>query len=219
MALILSPTDAALLIGAKCGTSAPDSDDEALVGILTGLTSRLAAAMNVDSLEEGTHLDRFYLDTPGPMPVRGPRIVQVRLSNGYVDPTSFVLRDEDGEIVTDTDVVPTEEQTDSIYGVVDFSCWQRGYYSLQYTSGFALPPDAPPEDAEVQVLVGTPEWMKHVVVSFLVIWYRTVRLAPRMPKGAAMDNLMEPLYRELQSRVYESYQRPRTGLVWVQRRY
>ena len=218
MPLIISPSDAALLIGAKCGGAAPDTDDPQLLALLAGMTERLAAAMNVNTLVRGTFMDRFYLDRmPEQYPSRGPRKVSVRLSNAYLVGESFTLYDEDGEEVTDTDVVPNAARTDAKYGVIDFTTWDRGYYTLEYDAGFELPDPTPvgkPLAAPLPVLIDTPEWMRHVVTMFLVSWYRAIVLQPKTPKDMNHTALMTSLQRELQSRIYEAYQRPRAGLVW-----
>lgn len=211
MPLIVSPADAALLIGAKCGGATPDATDPQLLAILSGLTGRLAAAMNVNSLEYDTYTDRFYLEQmPSSRGPRGPVKTSVRLSNGFVDSSSFILYDEDGEVVTGTDVTPMAMQTDAVYGIVDFKCWDRGYYSLVYEAGFGAD--------ENSVLTDTPEWMKHVVTLYLVTWYRAIFLQPKSPKDMSHAALMTSLQRELHARVYEKYQRPRAGLVWADAR-
>lgn len=214
MPLIISPTEAARLISGKCGGSAPDFDDEALLGILNGITSRVEAAMNVDTLTLGTHIDRFYLNDMPTLGARGPVKATVRLSNAYIQADSLIYKDEDGEELE----APTAEKVDTLYGMVDIHSWSRGYYSLEYVSGLDVKKDESDTPIEPVTFNAVPEWMKSVVAAFLVQWYRTMYLAPKAPKNVSYEQMMTALYRQIYSLVYPQYQRPRLGVVWSDRR-
>lgn len=211
MPLILSPADAAMAIGAKCGAGSPDADDPQLVSILSGVTPRVEGAMNVNSLTRGTHIDRFYLKA---MPLQGdygPVRTSVRLSNGYLTDTPLTLRDEDGVVVTDEDALPVANSLDRELGTFDFKEWDRGYYSLEYESGFEV-------DTTTDTYIDVPRWMKDVATIYLVSWFRRVYVTPKIPKGVSIAGLLAGLDRELMARVYEKYQRPRANMVWADAR-
>lgn len=205
MPLIVTPTEAAALIGGKCGGSSPDFDDPGLLSILETFTTKLTAAMDVTSLSRGTHLDRFYLNEKPASTPRGPNTVRVRLSNAYLVADSLIYRDEDGEELE----APTAEKIDLVYGVVEIADWSRGYYSLEYQSGFEVV-----ENSDPAIYAGTPDWMKPVISAYLVSWYRTMFLSPRVPKNISYEQLMAALYREIQGLIYSQYQRPRLDVVW-----
>lgn len=213
----MSPSEAALLIATKCGGSAPSSDDAQLLSILKALTHRLEAALNVESLPQVTTVDKFDLLEMPPYSSHHlvqTRIAGMRLTNAFLAADSTTILDPDGVEVEADDIYSIDRN----YGIVTLSSWERGIYTVTYTAGYApeTAPDPAPEgyDADARVLQGIPEWMKAIVVHFLVAWFRTVFLAPRVNKDMSYEGQMRALWVETRNWVYSKYQRPRASLTF-----
>jgi hypothetical protein len=215
--LIMSPSDAAIAIGGKCGGSAPSDEDAHLIAILNLTTTRVEAALNVDSLVLGEHTDRFSLPTyeANHFPTLDPKDpkLTLRLCNAFLIPDTIVLKDADGVVVDTTGVI----DIDFKYGLIHLTDWTKGVYTVEYLSGFEpITPDPEPVgyDPCRRVLANTPDWMKAIVVDMLVQWYRTELLAPRAVKDIRYGQLAEALSRMLFTRIYSRYMRPRAGVIW-----
>lgn len=215
--LIMSPTEAALAIGAKCGGSAPNSEDQGLVMILRMMLGRLEAAMNVASLVRGNYVDHFYCTS---MPRGQERPEQtLLLSNGFVVPGSVVITSPAGTTYVEDPDVPHYLNADE--GYVRLARWERGVYSVAYSAGFDVEPapiPVPPGyDPEDRVLKNVPDWLKAIAITFLISWYRAVMVAPRASKEISFSALEQALRREIFARVYGKYMRPRVAVTFSER--
>ena len=205
MFYLIDPIVAATAIGARCG-SAPDPADEGLLNILSLLTPRVEDAMNVASLVYGETTDAFSLNrllvnsrTASNAPV------ELRLANGYLDAAvPVVVTGPDG-----VEVDPTTYKVDRRYGMVSLTKFDIGEYSVVYTAGFHPVPVDPENPDAPRVLQNTPDWIKGLVVTMLILWYRTMVMAPKAPQGFRFDAIIQPILRDLAQRVVGRYNRPR----------
>lgn len=219
--LLMTATEAALAIGAKCGGASPTTDDPQLLLLLGALTGRLEEALNVSSLTRGLFLDHFKLvDMP---PYSGSwsaadREVSLRLSNGFVQKETIVVTDPNGDEVD----LGEYKGVDASKGIITLKSWIRGTYQVEYVSGFepeALPVSPPVGyDPETRVLQNIPAWMKGIVVHFLVLWFRTTQIQPKGNKDISFGATMDSLRRDTYAWVYGKYQRPRANCVFADAR-
>lgn len=214
--LLMTPTEAALLIGAKCGGASPDADDPLLVKVIGYITSRVEAALNVETLALADSVDSFeLLDMPLYESNKRERVAMLRLSNGFVArDTVFVIDADSNEI----DPV-YYSRVDNDKGIVYLTNWKKGRYTVEYLSGFqpsALPEPAPDGyDPDTRVLQNVPAWIKSIVANYLVLWFRVTQLQPRVPKEISYRAIIDALRREVYSEVYGKYMRPRMGCVFA----
>lgn len=215
--LLIDPAEAALAIGAKCNGSSPDSSDPFYVNVIDYITSRVEAILNVGSLTSGYHVDRF--DLP-PMPAVGynrTQKVRLRLCNGFLVQDSWSIALADETPVDETDAGAVMDLKD---GVLTLTKWRGGAYLVSYVSGFD-PAEATAEeqaeegyDPEKRVLQNIPAWMKALVIHYLVLWFRTTLVNPKVPDGVSYRALVDSLRREVQAWSYGSYLRPRADCVF-----
>lgn len=215
MAYLIDPAKAALAIGAKCGGSV-SSDNEAMLSVLNLLLPRIEDAMNVGALTYGESTDTFIFEQPArgllgstyKTGANGEILEKkrLRLTNGYVDSTQIVVTDPNDAAVTDY-------RLDPVFGIVELPSWLPGDYAVVYKAGFKLPNPLPSEP-DPAILVGVPAWLEGVAVSLLMLWYRTELLTPKAPTGFSFGELIEPLHREVRTRIYGRYDRPRYGVVF-----
>lgn len=219
--LLLSASEAAIAIGAKCSGSAPDQDDPALVFILRMLTPRVEAACDVISLTRGMSSDE--LRVPKAMTGAFDERLVFRLSNAFLfiddDENPLVITDPDGETLDMTEDEDLDIKIDREKGLVSINKWIRGAYTIDYTSGFEAPdiPDTPPPgyDHEDSVLIGIPDWMKSIVIAYLTQWYRAVAVSPRGNKDISYSAVSEALNRAVHVAVHGKYQRLRANCIWA----
>jgi hypothetical protein len=222
--LLMSPEEASNAIGVTCGGQAPGSDDPQLIAALRYMTPRLEGALNVLSLTRGIWVDHFYCSA---MPCRGERPEQsLLLSNGFLVAGSAIITAPDGTVQTTAELLALEEpyrgNVDESHGVVVLRSWQRGTYSIAYSSGFEepplpdpLPPDYRPED---QVLLNVPDFIKGIVSALLVRWFRSVYVNPKFAnKNISYAQVDALLSKEIYARVYEKYMRPRVAVTFSER--
>lgn len=220
--LLISPAKAAAAIGAKCGGSAPTTDDLEFLQLLRYMTPRVEAALNVDTLTLGVFNEHVRLPAqPGfnfnSIAYLLPPQAEIRLRNGFVVPDSMTLLDPYG-IAVDLNTVA---KIDREKGVVYLDTWVYGRYTIEYQAGFEEqeePLNTPDGGwiAEDKVLVGIPDWIEALVVAYLTLWYRSVYLAPKIPKGQRTGWLTDALVKETMSRLYTKYERPRGG-YWAEK--
>jgi hypothetical protein len=223
--LLISPSEAALAIGAKCGGSSPTDSDPSLLAILNYITPRMEDSLNVASLPRRENRDIFeMLRKPEhrcqyPVDIYGIQTV-IRLTNGFLVPDTYTLVDPLGNEVdmADTDIVDVDREQ----GLLRLMDWRKGYYSFTYTAGFEPAGDPPEEetplDADTRVLANIPVWMKAIVIDCLVLWYRTVMLKPTADKDLSYSGMIKELHREIAARVYMRYMRPRNNVIWAEAR-
>lgn len=223
--LLMNASAAAQAIGGKCGGSSPDSDDPQLIDILKMLTPKVEAALNVDSLTLTEHTDRFHLtDMPEFNGARGAsdRTITLRLNNGFLsidEESPVTITAPDGTVLDMDEDDSLDIDVDPLKGTITLNKWIRGVYTVEYTAGFAVPtlPDPIPSeayDADARVLIGIPDWMRTIVVGYLVNWYRVMYINPRANKDLSYAQVADALMRSLHSAVYNKYQRPRLGCIW-----
>lgn len=221
--LLISPPDAAAAIGAKCGSSAPSADDAALTSILGFITVRVEDALGVYSLTLEESYDRFRVKAMPPQNSRrkadpDPRIT-FRLSSGFVVIGSV-------EVVAPNGKLLDLEGADIDYemGLVHLSSWSRGTYNVTYQAGFEpeAEPIPPPVgyDEDNRVLMLVPDWIKAIAIGALVTWYRTMYLAPKggTVKDLAHRSISDAIHREISTRIYGRYLRPRMDVEFAERR-
>jgi hypothetical protein len=208
MPYLIDPTAAAASIGAKC-TGSVGPDDSALLNILNYLLPRVEDAMGVASLTFGETVDTFDL----PVLASGvqPRDARLRLSNGYVE------NSEDFPVtITGPDGLPVSTWSiDLRLGVVILAAgWKAGSYTVTYSAGFSTPEVDPDIDPPLTPLFeDVPLWIEGVVVTLLVQWYRVNQKVLKLPDNVRYGELMVPLQKDITTRVYMRYQRPR-DCVW-----
>ena len=215
--LLMTPSEAAMAIGAKCGGGAPEDRDPQLLLLLRYMLARMEGAMDVSSLVRGTFTDTFYLTAK---PCHGERPeTQLLLSNGFIVPESITITDPDGEEITGADVENVNFDT----GVVRLYDWSRGIWKITYDSGFEPEetPDPEPDgwNAEEAVLQDGPDWMRAICVEFLVVWYRSAFANPKAPSvgksaGTLYQQVDQLMRREMYARVHSKYMRPRATVMF-----
>lgn len=222
--LLLSPTEAASAIGARCGSSAPSAEDTALLSILGFVTVRVEDALNVYSLTLEECYDIFRVKAMPALNSRrkadpDPRIT-LRLSNGFVIVGSVELTDPSGAVLD----LDTAADIDYEHGLIHLSDWSRGVYKATYQSGFE--PEAEPipvpvgYDEDSRLLLLVPDWIKAIAIGALVLWYRTMYLNPKggTAKDLAHRSISDAISREIGSRIHGRYLRPRMDVEFAERR-
>ncbi len=212
--ILMSPADAALAIGAKCGGSSPGDTDPEMIAILRHITTQVENLLGVETLTYGSFTDRVSLTDKIP---HGGSLMQstvkasIRLRNAFLDAeVPLVVTDPNGYAVT----LETYVRTNNEKGMLFLSSWCRGDYLVNYSGGFH-PAEEP--DGQDAVLQGIPEWMKLIVVDCLVLWYRVARIA--LKPGAenfSYEQVMREIRREIAGAVYMRYDRPRLDVVFGQ---
>jgi hypothetical protein len=184
------------------------------------MTPRVEAALGTYTLTLEEHTDKFFA-TPMPTvtyPDQPPPTLRVLLTNGFVIPDTIEVTDPNGDIVD----LEAAADIDHLRGCLNLTTWIRGSYSVFYEAGFE--PEAEPAIlpsgyvSDQRVLQEIPEWMKAIVIGYLTTWYRVAYMSPKAPKDLSFGALSDALSRELYSRVYSNYQRPRLGMVFADRR-
>lgn len=172
--------------------------------------------MNVETLVRGTFTDKFYLTSNGQRSPCDRPLARLRLTNGQIVENSVVVVDSNGDTVS-TDAI---EDIDYKYGIVVLNTFSRGAYRVNYDSGFEPEPipDDPPENynPEYRVLQNVPDWIKGIAVDLFIQWTRSQRLALNLPKNVSYRPLVEVLSKDLYTRIYSRYMRPRVGVFWTE---
>lgn len=217
--LLMSPADAAIAIGVKCGGSSPSADDPQLLFILGFLTSRIENSLETDSLTRRENVDRFELrDMPLSIPTDCERSITLRTTSAFMVAGSISISDSNGEEVPASDIIDIDHQ----YGMVKLRNWLRGGYYVSYLAGFE-PTEEPADppigyDPEQRILVGVPDWIKSIVVAVLVLWFRTSYKAVTSIKGVGYGASQDALIREIATRVYGRWLRERHAVIFGARR-
>lgn len=204
MAYILNPADVAKAIGVQCGGSAVTGTETALLAVLDLLLPRVEDLMDVASLTYGETTDTFqyFDDSTDVVPHGSPYL---RLSNGYIENSEdhpVTILDPDGEAVE-------PDWIDLRYGVIKLKSWKVGKYTVAYYSGFQS--SEAEEEGDPVFFLNVPTWIKGVVTTLMVQFYRTNEKAFRVPENVSYGAIMEALDKELKRRVYQRWQRSRVG--------
>lgn len=223
---IITTAKAATAIGAKSGGEVPTEDNAQLVAVITDLLPKIEEALNVQSLVRGPWIDTFRLPL---FAAQEGYTIDLRLANGFlVSSEDVTLEDPDG-----VQTVLTEDQRLDELGIIKLDSCARGIHKVYYTSGFApveyvAPDPAPPEysaDNDLSytnpLLQDVPEWLQTIAVTYVVDFYRRIVLAPKFPgKGDAAAGgrlVISEIRRELASRIYGRYMRPRANVEWAEK--
>lgn len=214
MAYLMNPSAASLALGASCGASL-SAADPGLLGVLALLLPRVEAAMNVDSLIYGETTDTFTLEHQIPRAdARKP--VQFLLSNGYLtisEDAPLVVTDPNGDVVSSDDY-----SVNTRFGYITLPSWLEGDYTVSYYAGFtASEADDEAEPPVPAYFENVPKWIERLVITLLTIWYRTMPKGLSVPENVSYGAIMDALYRELISNIYQSYQRPRANMQFAVR--
>ncbi len=213
--LIMDVATLTAAVNAKCGGNVPDTNDEQLTTILNLILPRIEDAMNVQSLVRGNFTDHFLLPRRASRNNPDERL-QLRLTNGFLVENTISVLGESGTPIT-SDMFYSDDDM----GIVFLKDWNRGYFTVSYSSGFepSALPDNPPEnyDPNTRVLQNVPDWIQGIAVDFVVQWLRVQRLSPKVPQNVAYSALENAIRRDVYARVYERYMRPRMGVIWSER--
>lgn len=220
--LLISPQKAAQAIGMNCGGSSPETDDPKMLQVLNYMTPRIEGALNVESLVRGDYVDHFYL-APMPRYTGDRRVQRLRLSNGFLVKDTALVTGPDGATY-ETDSLPN---VDLEKGIIDLYSWQRGVYSIAYTSGFEptpaleipdpLPDPYTPQDLDLRILQNIPTWMEAIAINVMLVWFRAGSAKPNFPKDISFGQVSLLLQREILARIYEKYMRPRVDVMFSER--
>lgn len=214
--LLLSTSEAAGAIGAKCGGSSVGAESDELAFILNLITAKVEKAFEVESLVRADMTDYARLTMPR-YGVTSTERASIRLRNAFLTTDPVVVTDPSGIVVEGDDKIHRINRVD---GIVILKTWITGTYTVTYKSGYA-PEEAPlPEDQpsgyvdDYRVLQNIPAFMKSIASSMVVSWFRTQMLSPRLPKdkfnSAALNQAFQ---RDMTSLIYGAYMRPRSGMI------
>lgn len=205
--ILVAPSTVAAAISMKCGGAAPADSDETFLNVLSVLTARIEDMLNVDTLSYGEFLDYFDIAYAGKQ--------KLLLRNGFLvpdDPVSAVI-DPYGNKVD-----PGVYDIDKNYGVIALDTGLTvGRYSVQYESGFKVT-KATGVDPQYHVALNTPTWMVGIIDTIMLSWFRNIQASPRVPKEISLFALNSALNREVYSRLYMRYMRPRSQVQFVAHR-
>ncbi len=241
--LLMTPSAAAVAIGAGCGGNVPSNTDAALLTILGLITPKVEAAIGVASLTLAQKTDRFRVDSEGLYHrfyeghysgsppefhagtydydegrARRNKELTLRLSNGFVVENTVVITDPKGVVVDSVSYPGIDIYIDQELGVITLDQWRQGTYYVTYMAGFepaSVPFPTPVDfDQETLVLQNVPDWMRLIVVNYLVQWYRTTQVSIKHPVGIRFDAVSSALDRAVVTAVHGKYYRPRMGVVF-----
>ncbi len=186
--------DIAAAVGAQCAGRAPEPDDIKFIAMLNDTHARIEDSLNIPSLQLFGYTDKFELHMHL---LRNTETF--RLHGGFVDPSSVIVTDPIGAVVNSDRLT-----IDGPLGTVMIDNPIYGRYTIQYNAGFAVDED------NDKLLAGTPSWLRALLDPAAVIWFRTITVqAAKVPEGMSFGQIMQPVYRDLTSRIYSRYQRPR----------
>lgn len=196
MAYLLTSKQIEDALGAAGCTKPGDQPIDQYIVALGMVLSRVEGLLNVQTLVRGVYTDTFtVLDERQSGQL-------LRLSNAFLpSPLSCALTDGSGNAIGNLGV-------DRLHGIVHAPRLSRGVHTVTYMSGLEVDADG--------FFVDVPNWLTSIAINCIVIWYRLGVINPRMPKDGSLSYsaLMHATIRELQTRVYESYQRPRVDVLW-----
>jgi hypothetical protein len=190
------------------------------------ITVRVEDALSVYSLTLEECYDRFTVKAMPALNSRrkadpDPRVT-FRLSSGFVVVGSV-------EIVAPGGAVVNPEANEAVdidheMGLIHLSSWLRGTYKITYQAGFEpeAEPIPPPigYDESNRLLLEVPDWIKAIAVGALISWYRTMYMQPKgaTAKDLAHRSISDSIHREIATRIYGRYLRPRMDVVFAERR-
>lgn len=171
-----------------------EPEQSAFNGLQTTMRTRVEEALGIETLDRVDCRDSFNL--PGLV----TQTHSMRLANAFLTPATPVIKDADGEVVTDLTLT-----VDRKYGIVTVDL-PGGKYTVEYTSGFEV-------DAGTKVYKALPESMKSIALNVMILWRRSMNLGAS-PKDISHAALTAGMIRELNARIYNWYDRPRYDKVF-----
>lgn len=197
MLYLLSPEEIQGALGMAGCHPVPGSDQIAqYAGVLGMALSRVEGLMGVRTLERGTYTDQFCIASPSS---RYPGTLLLRLRNALLTDTDVTVRGSRGNLVAPAYV-------DKLYGMIHTDKWAGDTYTVTYESGL--------EKDSNNVAQDVPEWLKSIAINCVVLWYRIGFLNPKVDNNISYSALLHATVRELQTRVYSTYSRPRLEVEW-----
>jgi hypothetical protein len=169
-------------------------EQSAFDGIQTTIRTRVEEALGIETLDRVDCRDSFNL--PGTYTMTH----SMRLANAFLTTATPVIKDADGEVVTDLALT-----VDRKYGIVTVAL-PGGTYFVEYTSGFEIV-------EETKVYKDLPDWVKSIALSTMMVWRRSMNLGAA-PKDISHSALTHGMIRELHARIYNRYDRPRAEKVF-----
>lgn len=190
----IAATVSGLATGQSCSVPAQSNFDTLLHSVRT----RIEESMNVRSLERKVWVDHFVVPTESDgLPIT------LRLSNALLQEDSGILINSaiDGDLTVDHEV-------DRHMGLVMVTL-AAGKHKITYSSGFLA-------DETTGVFIDHPEWLQSIAK---VVVMHVVRLTSTgaIPKDVSYGALTSAMVREIGTRVYARYMRPRAGCLWTYR--
>lgn len=156
--------------------------------------SRVEGLMNVQTLELGTFTDTFTV-----IDCR-QRKQLLRLTNALLPAdTPCTVASADG---SDIGAIKVDRR----YGIVTTAQLSEGDYTCTYTAGLDKDADGFFKDV--------PQWLTSIAINCIVIWFRLGMLSPKVPDSVSYAALIQATVRELSTRIYETYMRPRVDVLW-----
>lgn len=197
MSYLKSVADVAAVIGAQCGTGAPNATDVKFIAMLDDVHAHIENALNVPSLERFGYTDKFEL-----LARFTHKTETFRLHAGFVEASSVEVTDPLGEVVN-SDRLSINAELGTI--LIDDPIYGR--YTIKYNAGFAADNSTP------AIFIGTPSWLRGLVDHAAVLWFRSTQLKQAVQESISFAQMMAPVYREIASRIYGRYQRPRVRVT------
>jgi hypothetical protein len=209
--LLVDPLIAAQSLDISCGIGreAASAMDAILVP-LNLIYTRAVAALDVASLLTSTYIDQFTLTGRGYDGQYG-----LRLCNGFIDPTSIIVRDT----LTQTPVDPTRYGINAKYGVVYIDSRLQGRYEVEHTGGFTPVETMTAEGTLIPLnrqILAVPEWLQSVAILALNEWYRSApRTITTVKDGMSFAAINSQANRALQNAIWNQYLRPRAEMLFA----
>jgi len=201
---LLTPTEIAQALQ-RSNCRADDTTVDSLAMILLMAQTRIEEALEVASLEYGTFTDVFEVTDANVLRR------EVRLVNAFLDPSMPIVLARPGIAIDPDDdpYVPYKVVPDT--GILTLDGLGRGQYGITYSGGFKKDADNYAQDV--------PEWIKTLCVTMVLHWYRVGMLSPAVPENVSYAALINSAVREIMTRKYMRYDRPRYGVIFTDRGY
>lgn len=186
-------TMAGLTIGGQQHCGVPNT--QVFDTLQRNIRTRVESALNIEQIARGSWIDTFYIS-----PQQANRPVALRLTNAFLEaPEATVITLLDGS-ATDCTM-----DVDSRYGIV-YTTLPAGDYKVAYVAGFEA-------EAGSKVFKRLPDWLVSVATAVMAGWLRATAVTG-VPAHVSLGDLTPALQREIQTRIYERYDRPRASVVW-----
>ncbi len=200
MAHLKSPEQIAKAIGAVSNGTLPSATDEKFLAMLDAVHPRLEEALNIPTLVLSDYTDTFEVAK------RFPSTIEVfRLTGGFLTNDEVTVTDANGDTIDASRLLINRAM-----GTIGIERVATGRYTVTYRAGFAVQDGT----TELYDVPDEHKWLGECLIAHALIWFRTMQSQIKAPEGISFNAIMTPLYRDLQSRIYMRYQRPRAGMHW-----